>query len=145
MVKTKVATRTKVIVAVIVLAGLAALGYGAAVAPRLSTTSPRISEVKVLEFGATSARIIWLTDKGAASIVSYGTTPEHGSVATGAAGTTHDVKLTDLTPGTVYHFRVHSVDRDGNRSTSSDQTFSTALSSSGSSTTTPSGSSTSTP
>ena len=51
--------------------------------------------------------------------MAYGTTSGSlGSTATGAAGTSHSVTLSGLTPNTRYYYRVTSADAAGNSSTS---------------------------
>lgn len=87
---------------------------------------PVISDIQVTGIDDTSATITWTTDRPADSVVEYGTTTSYGSTTTSAAGvTSHTVTLTDLDPGTTYHFRVSSTDADGLTSTSGDRTFTT--------------------
>ncbi|MEK9156215.1 MAG: fibronectin type III domain-containing protein [Patescibacteria group bacterium] len=60
---------------------------------------------------ATSVTITWTTDRKADSFVEYGPTTSYGS-SFGAREevTSHSVKVTGLTPGGAYHFRVQSLD-----------------------------------
>ncbi|MCX8173466.1 MAG: fibronectin type III domain-containing protein [Thermoplasmata archaeon] len=90
------------------------------------TTPPVISNVAVKNITATSAIITWITDEPSSSVVDYGTTTAYGKTETGAGNTTsHSVSLSGLTPGTLYHFMVKSVDASGNAANSSDYTFTT--------------------
>ena len=67
-----------------------------------------------------AATVTWTTDEPADSRVDYGTTA--GSLTQNAtdasAVTAHSVRLTGLTPGTTYHYRVRSADGSGNATTS---------------------------
>lgn len=84
-----------------------------------------------------SAEISWLTqddvDKNgdpvphpASSYVQYGTTTGYGSeTGSGDLVNEHDVNLTNLSPNTLYHYRLKWVDVDGNVGLSSDYTFTT--------------------
>ncbi len=62
----------------------------------------------------TSAWILWETDSGEESRVEWGATPSLGTSSTGAAHMSdgpyrvHEVQLTGLTPGTAYHYEVHT-------------------------------------
>lgn len=69
-----------------------------------------------------SVVIVWTTDQPGDSIVEYGVTPEYGLSAQGEPNATkHVVGLTDLSPDTVYYYRV----RTGTVSSNGD-TFKTA-------------------
>jgi hypothetical protein len=75
----------------------------------------------------TTATIEWQTDGIANSIVEYGLTNSYGLIKSDVAVVTdHTITLTGLTSGTIYHFRVGSVDPVGNGPTySNDATFTT--------------------
>ena len=76
--------------------------------------------------GQSSATVIWKTNSNANSTVEYGTTTLYGSLGTdGAMAADHTISLYGLLPGTVYHYRVISVDVMGNRAASTDLTFTT--------------------
>jgi len=90
-------------------------------------TPPVISNIQVSNITLTSALITWTTDENADSIVHYGTTTNYQWLAGDSATSTktHSVSLTNLLPGTTYHYKVTSKDTSGNISESSDATFST--------------------
>jgi hypothetical protein len=73
-----------------------------------------------------NATVRWKTNDNANSTVRYGTTTSYGSLSTdGAMARNHTISLHSLSPGTVYHYFVISVDLAGNRAASSDLTFTT--------------------
>jgi hypothetical protein len=80
--------------------------------------SPAISAV-VAAVTATTSTITWSTDEQSNSRVDYGTAPDALNLnATNASlVTSHSVTLTGLTTGTVYYYRVTSVDNLGNSAT----------------------------
>jgi uncharacterized repeat protein (TIGR02543 family) len=89
------------------------------------TIPPVISNVVVTPFTA-SARVTWTTDKPATSRVDYGTTPAYGSnVSNLTLKTAHNLTLPSLTPGTTYHFKITSVNRDNFGASTDDATFAT--------------------
>ena len=104
---------------------LATLGQG-------DTTPPVISGVDVSGRGESSATINWETDEAATSQVEYGTTDAYGLLTplSEELTTGHNVTLTGLEPGTIYHFRVLSKDGGGNEATSAEDTFTTLSTSS---------------
>ncbi len=73
-------------------------------------------------------QVSWSTNVAANSVVDYGTTANYGSStpANSAMVTSHQVAVTGLTPGTLYHFRVRSTDASNSSISSADMTFSTA-------------------
>jgi len=75
--------------------------------------------------GARSAIITWYTDEPATSRVEFGATSNYGrfSDLCNALVTSHAVSITDLTPETLYHYRVISMDGAGNERVSEDGTF----------------------
>ncbi|MHA1613783.1 MAG: fibronectin type III domain-containing protein, partial [Candidatus Thorarchaeota archaeon] len=90
-------------------------------------TPPTISNVQVTNITLTSALISWTTNENSDSLIDYGTTTDYGLVAgtTATSTTSHSVQLTNLSPGTTYHFKVRSKDSAGNIAESSDNTFDT--------------------
>ncbi len=59
---------------------------------------------------ASSAAICWVGKGPDAGVVEYGRTPDLGCKETGArVGGRHAVELTDLAPGSTYHYRVEDV------------------------------------
>ena len=88
--------------------------------------SPNISSV-ASSTGTSTASITWNTNEGANSQVDYGTTTSYGSQTTLDTSyvTSHTVNIIGLTPGTLYHFRVRSIDQSSNLAISVDYTFTT--------------------
>lgn len=98
-------------------------------------TNVRIVGIEPVIWGVTAsavtssqATISWTTDVLSDSQVEYGPTTAYGgaSALNTTPATAHVVTLGGLSPGTAYHFRVHSRDGAGNRGTSDDYTFTTA-------------------
>ncbi|MGH7751487.1 MAG: fibronectin type III domain-containing protein, partial [Gemmatimonadales bacterium] len=93
------------------------------------TTPPAISAVQATGITQTSATVTWTTNEGSTTQVEYGTTLSYGSLAPATANpalvTSHSQGLAGLTAGTLYHYRVHSVDGVGNAAVSGDFTFTT--------------------
>jgi len=86
---------------------------------------PIISSVDAVDVTDTGARVIWITDEPADSLVEYGLA-SYGSQASDAAlVTSHSIALTDLTPNAIYYYRVTSKDSSNNSATSSGYTFTT--------------------
>jgi hypothetical protein len=72
--------------------------------------------------------ITWTTNEPANSKIEYGLTTSYGSATpvTDAGGVyTHSVTLTGLTEKTAYHYRMVSVDMNGNTTTTGDYSFTT--------------------
>ena len=103
------------------------------------TTGPVIQNIASGQMTSTSAVISWATDEPATSLVEYGTTSAYGSssLADSTLVISHSQSLPGLTPGTTYHFRVHSADATGNASRSVDQTLTTPTSTNGTDNTPP--------
>jgi len=90
--------------------------------------APSISEVTVSDIRLDSAIISWTSSTIASSQVSYGKDYNYGSVASdqsSSALTVHVIKLDNLQNSSNYHFKIVSVDVDGNSVTSDDYSFST--------------------
>ena len=93
------------------------------------TTAPVISAI-VTTPHATSTDIGWTTNEPATSKVVYATqtlatASSTFAVANGSLVTAHAAMLPNLTPSTLYYFRVESADAKGNVATSTEQTFTT--------------------
>ena len=92
----------------------------------LSPALPTISNIAINNITRDSATITWTTDQPTSTIFEYGTTTSYGSSINDASLTTsHSILLTNLTQGTIYHFRVTSKNSYGFASTSEDNTFTT--------------------
>ncbi|MBI3627693.1 MAG: fibronectin type III domain-containing protein [Candidatus Sungbacteria bacterium] len=94
----------------------------------LDTNPPTVSLITVRPITTSSATINWTTDEIAGGYVEYGTTIGYGSETTFDTNLalTHEATLSGLSPGTEYHYRVHSHDEAGNNITTPDETFTTA-------------------
>lgn len=90
-------------------------------------TPPVISGVSVNNTISARANITWTTDKLSSSQVEYGKTTTYGSLTSpdNTMVTSHTVTVNGLVPVTTYHFRVNSLDTNGNISNSADFTFTT--------------------
>jgi hypothetical protein len=92
----------------------------------LDTVPPVISSIFVDAITEDSARVNWTTDELADSTVRYGLTVAYGSTQQSVSlVANHQIVLTGLAAGTLYHFSVSSTDAAGNGATSTDQTFTT--------------------
>jgi hypothetical protein len=97
--------------------------------------APNISNVYASSIGKYTATITWYTDEPASSQVEYGTSTSYGLVSPaqpqndptqGYEGVTqHTVLLSRLPSNKMHHFRVKSIDVDGNEQVSIDYTFKT--------------------
>ena len=91
-------------------------------------TGPVASAVAATNITDTSATIGWTTDKASHSQVEYGPTTAYGALSyqSSATGTTHQVPLSSLKSGTLYHYRVLSKDdATGQTGVSGDYSFTT--------------------
>lgn len=90
------------------------------------TTPPVVSARSETPASSTTCYIAWTTDEAASNVVQYGlTTGYGGTTPAGTLGTSHNVRITGLTPGTLYHYRIVSADAAGNSTPTSDGTFTT--------------------
>lgn len=96
--------------------------------PTGDTTAPTIDSVKITDIGYDSVVVIWVLNELVTGQVEYGTTSALGSTSTKEESfrwATHIQRLTNLSPGTKYYYRVTSADSSGNDAVSQIQTFST--------------------
>ncbi|MBI2096885.1 MAG: hypothetical protein HYT40_01890, partial [Candidatus Sungbacteria bacterium] len=93
--------------------------------PAFDVTQPQISGVAANDINTDRATIVWTTDEPTDSQVEYGGTANYGlSTPLGLALVKdHSIKLSNLNPSTLYHYRVRSRDAAGNITISSDFTF----------------------
>ena len=73
-------------------------------------------------------QVSWSTSAAANSAVDYGKSTSYGSTTpvSSTMVTSHQVAVSGLATGTLYHFRVRSTDAKGNNASSGDMTFATA-------------------
>ncbi len=88
---------------------------------------PTVFGVKVLEVTDDSATIGWMTDTLADTRLPYGTTTAYGLSGTRISELSmgHKISIYNLKPGTNYHFKAKSGDKNGVFGFSADQTFTT--------------------
>ena len=93
----------------------------------LDLTPPLLSTIAASNLTVNSATISWSTDKLSDSQIQYGTTTAYGATTPLIATlvTVHSQVLSNLSAGTLYHYRVLSRDALGNLATSADNTFTT--------------------
>ena len=83
--------------------------------------APAITGVEVINITSTSADIVWTTDQLATSKVEYSLDTSYGwSEESSAFVQSHQISLSSLTAGTLYHYRVISKN-SANKKTSSDR------------------------
>jgi hypothetical protein len=94
----------------------------------LANFAPLISWVGAAGLTHTSAMIGWTTSQASDSSVEYGTTTAYGMSTTIDASYVigHQQAIGDLSPSTLYHYRVTSMNERGQTTSSGDFTFSTA-------------------
>lgn len=98
-----------------------------------TSSPPAITNLAVNPIGTTTATVSWNVDPISNGQVEYGPTSAYGSTSTLNASflSSQSHNLTGLTAGTLYHYRVHSVDASGNSVYSPDGVFTTATSGGG--------------
>ena len=98
-------------------------------------TAPVLSLIIASVTNPVSATVQWVSNEAASSQIEYGLTSSYGQFSTLDTSLVylHSILLTQLTPNSLYHFKVKSVDGSGNTTTSADNTFSTTVSNTNSS------------
>lgn len=91
-------------------------------APDAQITSQSVNSIT-----DTSARVRWDLSDGATGYIEYGTTDTYGSETTRENRylTTHIQTISNLNPGTTYHYRINGVTSSGEIIRSADRTFTT--------------------
>jgi len=88
---------------------------------------PKIFNSKIDNITASSATILWQTDKQSDSLINYGLNRSYGMARDPIIDkTSHEIILDELLPATTYFFRIISTDSEGNQAISSDFSFVTA-------------------
>jgi peptidoglycan hydrolase-like protein with peptidoglycan-binding domain/phosphodiesterase/alkaline phosphatase D-like protein len=104
-----------------------ACGQSFTTAAAPDTTAPTLSAIVVTSLATSTTTITWTTSETATAQVAYGTTASYGSTSSldGNLALTHSITLTGLTPNTIYHYQLRSIDAAGNLARSPDATFTT--------------------
>ncbi len=91
------------------------------------TTVPVISNISTGNITQSDATVTWTTDESSSSMIEYGTSADYGSFSNldSNLATNHTVTLSELTPNTVYYFRVRSSNPSGNEAVSAGSSFTT--------------------
>ena len=91
------------------------------------TTPPNLTVVTVAPITTTGATVNFTTSEVANMQIEYGMTASYGTTTTldTNLALTHTVALSNLTPNTVYHYRIKTSDELGNITIGSDETFTT--------------------
>lgn len=93
--------------------------------PPVDTTAPVISGIIAVP-STSSAVVSWTTSEPADTAVEYGLTTSYGqNVVDGALALSHSVIISNISPGTLLHYRVLARDAAGNRTNSADFTLAT--------------------
>jgi hypothetical protein len=108
-------------------ANVVCAGGGGGSSISIDRTKPVVSNVKVSNVLGDSVKVSWQTDKVANSLVQYGTSEQYnqGQINTDLS-VDHTVTLYNLTPSTAYHYRVASIDGNGNLGGVADAVFTTS-------------------
>ena len=86
----------------------------------------QISEVKVKSVSSSTATITWNTYKNVISNIDYGQTLQYGMLyREQISKTTHEATITNLSPETLYHFRIQYIDENAKSHYSYDYSFKT--------------------
>jgi len=95
-------------------------------------TAPIISNTQFSNITQNSAKITWYTNEDSTSVVNYGLsvdsynfTASGNTTASTAASFIHTVFLNDLISGTTYHYKVSSIDNNGNKAEGEGKIFTT--------------------
>lgn len=89
--------------------------------PAADTTAPKITDVTATDVSYKTATIVWTTNEDATSNVDFGPTETYGfSSSTAGFSTAHKVVLPTnlIVPGTLYQFKITSIDKAGNKASS---------------------------
>ena len=94
-------------------------------------TAPGISKIEITTTD-TDATITWKTNESSISWIVYGTSTDYDlEEKTTTYTTSHSIKLSDLSQGTIYHYQIKSKDRSGNIGKYTDKSFTAVEGSSG--------------
>ena len=89
-------------------------------------TPPVIFDIEITEISLNSVKISWETNEISIPQINYGKTIDYDKTFIGASFSIDNyIILEGFSPGEVYHFEIVAIDRDGNRTSTPDQTFQT--------------------
>lgn len=113
----------------IAVAPVAAPAPAPAPTPTPTPAATRITAVAVSNISKQGATIRWQTNTPSNSQVEFGRTTAYGKISLldRSLAPIHSITLGDLTPGTLYHYRVRSKDAAGNLAVSGDFSFKTTI------------------
>lgn len=121
-----------IVVLLLLAIGVGLAGCAGLVSQSSTSTGGGSTPFAITNAAATAAtltgfQVDWTTSAPGNSQVVYGKTASYGSTTALDATmvSTHQVNIASLTPGTTYHFQIHSTDASGNNATSADMTFAT--------------------
>ena len=87
---------------------------------------PEITDVEATNITSSSANIVWNTNQVANSKVEYGTESSYGSLKESSDFVqSHQISLSELSAGTLYHYKVISKNSTDKETTSLDNNFTT--------------------
>jgi len=93
----------------------------------ITPVTPVISNIVVSNITSSSANISWDTTVQATSRIDYGQTTGYGFfTADNALTTSHEMTLANLSPSTLYHYKITGIDQSNNIHESPDAIFTTA-------------------
>jgi len=78
-------------------------------------TTPKISDVSVVFITSETITLQWTTNEKTKGKVFYGKTDTYGKTASTGLNTRHDVTISKLTPGAIYHINIEAEDQDKNK------------------------------
>lgn len=124
----------------VLLLAFALVGCGARIVSSAGSQNPTqsaeqlaVTNVAAAPADSQSATVTWGTNLPSTSQVEYGTTTAYGSATSGSPEmvTAHSAVMAGLTPGTQYHYRVHSKTASNDEAISADYTVTTSTQSNG--------------
>jgi chitodextrinase len=89
------------------------------------TIPPVITDISVINLVNNSAKVTWITDEFADSMLKYGvnSTAYTETCKDELFVKEHEITLTELSPDTTYYFVVNNTDQSGNTAESSEYRF----------------------
>ncbi len=92
--------------------------------PNEPAAAPKISDIAIQSLGGNEVTIVWSTDTPTYSQLEYGRTDKYGAVIEAQQFTTqHTATISNLSPATLYHYRITAIDQAGGQSSTVDAPF----------------------